>query len=394
VVLYKPGIFVTQSAENHLPAIPYPSKIRLVKDKEMATVSIIKATYSDPEIETLLAPFGGMEPFVKKNEKVLLKVNLLSAKGPEKAVTTHPDFVRAVAKAVREAGAEPYIGDSPSGPFSKRNLNKAYRRSGLENLAGDEKIPLNFNTGVKKLDIPEGKRLQRSSICDYVLNADKVIALPKLKTHTFQYLTLACKIMYGVVPGLTKAKYHAQFPRRNSFADMMLDILTIVKPQLYIMDGIMGMQGQGPGSGDPVKLDLVLASTDCVAMDIAVCKILGIEPVGIPALKMAKVRGLWPERIDYPIHGPEDVAYKGFRLPNTADYLLTGKKPPQKSPVITDKCTACGECESICPKEAVKVKGQKAEVTYSKCIRCFCCHEVCPDDAIVLRSVKLNRNDR
>jgi uncharacterized protein (DUF362 family) len=361
-----------------------------VKDKEMATVSIIKATYSDPEIETLLSPFGGMEQFVKKNEKVLLKVNLLSAKGPEKAVTTHPDFVKAVAKAVREAGAEPYIGDSPSGPFSKRNLNKAYRRSGLENLAGDEKIPLNFNTGVKKLDIPEGKRLQRSSICDYVLNADKVIALPKLKTHTFQYLTLACKIMYGVVPGLTKAKYHAQFPRRNSFADMMLDILTIVKPQLYIMDGIMGMQGQGPGSGDPVKLDLVLASTDCVAMDIAVCKILGIEPVGIPALKMAKVRGLWPERIDYPIHGPEDVAYKGFRLPNTADYLLTGKKPPPKSPVITDKCTACGECESICPKEAVKVKGRKAEVTYSKCIRCFCCHEVCPDDAIVLRNVELN----
>jgi uncharacterized protein (DUF362 family) len=341
----------------------------------MATVSIIKATYSDPEIETLLAPLGGMGQFVKKNEKVLLKVNLLSAKGPQKAVTTHPDFVRAVAKAVRAAGAEPHIGDSPSGPFSKRNLKKAYRRSGLENLAGDEEIPLNFNTGVRNLDIPQGKRLQRSPICDFALNADKVIALPKLKTHSLQYLTLACKIMYGVVPGLTKAKYHAQFPKRVSFADMMLDILTIIKPQLYIMDGIIAMQGQGPGSGDPVKLDLVLASTDYVAMDIAVCKILGIEPVGIPALKMAKVRGLWPERIDYPIQGPEDVVYKGFRLPNTADHILTGKKPPRKSP---------------CPKDAVKVKGQKAEVTYSKCIRCYCCHEVCPDEAIVLRNVKLN----
>jgi uncharacterized protein (DUF362 family) len=230
--------------------------------------------------------------------------------------------------------------------------------------------------------------LQSSAICDYVLNADKVIALPKLKTHTFQYLTLACKIMYGAVSGLTKAKYHAQFPRRAGFADMMLDILAIVKPQLYIMDGIMGMQGQGPGSGDPVKMDLVLASTDAVAMDIAVCRILGIEPVGIPALKRAKIRGLWPARIDYPIQGPEDVAYKGFRLPNTADHLLTGKKPPRKSPVITDKCIACGDCASICPKQAVRVKGQMAAVTYSKCIRCFCCHEVCPEDAIVLRSVK------
>jgi len=356
----------------------------------MAKVSIIKATYSDPAIKTLLAPLGGMEQFVKKNEKVLLKVNLLSAKEPEKAVTTHPEFVRAVAKAVRKAGGEPYIGDSPAGPFSKRNLNKTYRLSGLENLAVEEGIPLNYDTGTKKLDIPEGKRLRRSPICDYVLHADKVIALPKLKTHSSQYMTLACKIMYGVVPGLTKGKYHAQFPRRLSFADMMLDILTIIKPHLYIMDGILGMQGQGPGSGDPVKMDFVLASTDHVAMDISVCKILGIEPVGIPVLKRAKVRGLWPEKIDYPLHEPEDVAYKGFRLPNTADHLLTGKKPPRKSPIITDKCTACGDCESICPKEAVKVQGLKAEVTYTKCIRCYCCHEVCPEDAIMLGSVKLN----
>jgi len=355
----------------------------------MATVSIAKTAYSDIEIETLLAPLGGMEQFVKKNEKVLLKVNLLSAKAPEKAVTTHPAFVRAVARAVKKTGGHPFIGDSPAGTFSKRSLSKAYRRSGIENLAAEENIPLNFNTGVKKLDIPKGKRLQRSPIADFVLNADKIIALPKLKTHSFQYLTLACKIMYGAVPGLTKARYHAQFPRKVSFADMMLDILTIVKPQLYIMDGILGMQGQGPGSGDPIKMDLVLASTDHVAMDIAVCKILGIEPVGIPALKVAKIRGCWPERIEYPIHGPGEVAYKGFRLPNTADHLLTGKKPPRKSPVITDRCTACGECESICPKDAVNMNGRMAEVTYSKCIRCFCCHEVCPEDAIVLRSVKL-----
>ena len=197
--------------------------------------------------------------------------------------------------------------------------------------------------------------------------------------------------MYGIIPGLTKAKYHAQFPRRAGFADMMLDILTIVKPHLYIMDGIIGMQGQGPGSGEPVKMDLVLASTDHVAMDIAVCKILGVEPVGIPALKRAKIRGLWPEQIDYPIQGPDDVAYEGFRLPNTADHLLTGKKPSRKSPVITDKCTACGDCENICPKDAVKVQGRLATVTYSKCIRCFCCHEVCPADAIILRSVFIEK---
>ena len=354
----------------------------------MATVSIIKATYADIELKTLLAPLGGMEQFVEKNEKVLLKVNLLSAKEPEKAVTTHPELVRAVARAASKAGGQPYIGDSPAGTFSKRGLSKAYRRSGLENLAGEEEISLNFDTGTKKIDNPEGKRLHRVPICDYALNADKIIALPKLKTHSFQYLTLACKIMYGAVPGLTKAKYHAQFPRKVSFADMMLDVLAIVKPQLVIMDGIIGMQGQGPGSGDPVKLNLVLASTDCVAMDIAVCKILGIEPVSIPVLKRAKVRGLWPKKINYPLLKPENVAYKGFRLPNTAEHIVTGEKAPKKSPVVTDKCIACGDCESICPRAAIMVKGELAEVTYSKCIRCFCCHEVCPEDAIVLRSMK------
>ena len=109
-------------------------------------------------------------------------------------MTTHPEFVRAVAKALRKAGGEPYIGDSPAGPFTKRYLGKAYGRSGLEKLAAEEEIPLNCDTGVKKLDIPNGKRLQRSPICNYALNADKVIALPKLKTHSFQYMTLACKI--------------------------------------------------------------------------------------------------------------------------------------------------------------------------------------------------------
>jgi uncharacterized protein (DUF362 family) len=355
----------------------------------MTTVSITKATYADPGIEALLEPLGGMERFVKKGEKVLLKVNLLSAKAPEKAVTTHPEFVRAVARSVRMAGGIPFIGDSPAGPFSERALRKAYRRSGLEDMGGEEDISLNFDTRTRKRDIPEGRRLKRSPICDFVFNADKIIALPKLKTHSFQFMTLACKIMYGAVPGLTKAKYHAQFPRKATFADMMLDLLTVVTPQLYLMDGITGMQGQGPGSGgDPVELGLALASTNHVAMDIAVCRSLGILPEGIPVLKRAKIRGVWPEKIEYPILKPEDIAYDGFKLPNTADHLLTGKKPPRKSPAITDKCIACGDCERICPKGAVKVKDQMAVVDYSKCIRCFCCHEVCPEEAIMLRSVK------
>ena len=360
----------------------------------MARVSITKETYSNLDIDVLLEPFGGMESFVKRGDKVLLKVNLLSAREPERAVTTHPEIVRAVAKAVRKVGGKPYIGDSPAGMFSSKALMKAYKQSGLEEIANEEKIPLNYDTNSKKLDIPKGKRLKKSPVCDFILGADKIIALPKLKTHSYQYMTLACKIMYGAIPGLTKAKYHAQFPTRTAFADMMLDILMVVKPQLYIMDGIVGMQGQGPGSGDPVKLELILASTDPVAMDIAVCQTLGIEPVRIPVLKRAKIRKLWPERIDYPILKPKNVFYKGFKLPSTADHLLTGKRPPKKSPIITDKCIGCKACEEICPRSAVKVNGEVAKLDYSKCIRCFCCHEVCPENAIKLGTLRSNETPR
>jgi len=355
----------------------------------MAVVSIEKATYSAPRIGPLLEPLGGMERFIEKGDRVLLKVNLLSARKPERAVTTHPELVKDVAMVVNKVGGRPYIGDSPSGTFSERTLRRVYKQSGLEALANKQDIPLNYNTGIRKLDIPKGKRLIRSPVCNYILDADKVIALPKLKTHSFQYMTLACKIMYGAVPGLTKAKYHAQFPRRAAFADMLLDVLMLVKPQLFIMDGILGMQGQGPGSGDPVELGLVLASTDPVAMDLAVCRIIGIEPVGIPVLKRAKIRHLWPERIDYPLLKPEDITIRGFKLPNTADHLVTGKKPPKKIPVVTDKCIGCGDCEKICPKGAVTVDDEIAKLNYSKCIRCFCCHEACPENAIKLGTGKV-----
>ncbi|MFC1533596.1 DUF362 domain-containing protein [Thermodesulfobacteriota bacterium] len=357
----------------------------------MAEVSILKATYSEPRIEPLLEPLGGMAEFIEEGDRVLLKVNLLSAREPEKAVTTHPALVRAVALAVKEAGGQPYIGDSPSGTFSKRTLRKAYERSGLEDLANEDNIPLNYDTGIRKLDIPEYKKLKRSPFCNFVLDADKIIALPKLKTHSFQYMTLACKIMYGAIPGLTKAKYHAQFPSRDAFADMLLDVLKMVKPQLVIMDGITGMQGQGPASGDPVELGWVLASTDLVAMDIAICKALGIEPVWIPVLKRAKIRHLWPESIGYPLLSPEEITLKGFKFPNTANHLLTGLRATKKSPIITDKCIGCGDCEQICPKGAVEVTDEVAKINYLKCIQCFCCHEVCPEGAIRLGTVKTGK---
>ena len=349
-----------------------------------AMVCIKKSTYQTIDLDSLLTPLGRLNKYIKKGQRILLKVNLLNASVPSKAVVTNPLLVKKTAEAVLKTGGIPYIGDSPSGQFTKRRLKKVYEKGGLTEISRELGIELNYDLASKKVPIPYGKRLKKTPICNFILKADKIIALPKIKTHSYMIMTLATKIMYGAIPGLIKAKYHSLYIKRASFSDMLLDILSVVKPDLIIMDGITGMQGQGPASGIPVNLGVLLAAENPISMDIAVCRMLNIEPVGIPVLKQAKVRGLWPKEIKYPQLTPDDVKYTEFILPSTAEYLLTGKKTPQQSPIITTKCNSCGLCKEICPKNAIAIATKGAKINYSKCIKCYCCHEVCPENAIEL----------
>lgn len=356
--------------------------------QQPSVVCIQKNTYNSIDIQTLLKPLGGLSHFIKKGELVLLKTNLLIPSNPEKAVVTHPALIQALAESVIKNGGVPYIGDSPSGQFTKRRLEKAYQKSGLTTVANNLGIELNYDTGVTKIDIPRGKKLKKTPVCDYVLRAEKIIALPKIKSHSYMIMTLATKIMYGIVPGLTKAKYHSMYLRRTAFADMLLDILSIRTPDLVIMDGIVGMEGDGPSGGTPVHLGVLLASQDSIAMDLAVCTMLGIEPIRIPTLRQAKLRHLWPSEIQYPSLSPHDVRYTGFHLPSGADAIISSSKNHRQQPVPTEKCTACGQCVEICPKQAIQIKNQRAVVDYSKCIACYCCHEICPYEAIQLEYIQ------
>lgn len=350
-------------------------------------VSIQRSTYDNIDINTLLEPLGGMKQYIQKGERVLLKTSLLIPSDPKKAVVTHPAVIQSLAETILEIGGIPYIGDSPSGQFTKRRLEKTYQKSGLITVAKNLGIELNYDVGVTKIDIPQGKKLKKTPICNYVLHAEKIIAVPKIKTHSYMIMTLATKIMYGAIPGLTKAKYHSLFIRRVAFADMLLDVLSVKKPDLIIMDGITGMQGEGPSGGTPVDLGVLLASQDAVAMDLAVCDMLNIEPIRIPTLRQAKIRHLWPSKIQYPLLAPQDVHYTGFQLPSSAGSLIPGSKNHRQQPIPTEKCTACGQCVEICPKQAIQIKESRASVDYTKCIACYCCHEICPYKAIKLEYI-------
>ncbi len=347
-------------------------------------VSINKSTYDTIDIRTLLEPLGGMTHYIKKGERVLLKTNLLIPSDPKKAVVTNPAVIQALAEVILQIGAVPFIGDSPSGQFTKRRLEKTYQKSGLTTVAKNVGIELNYDTSVTKVDIPLGKKLKKTPICDFVLHAEKIIAVPKIKTHSYMIMTLATKIMYGAVPGLTKAKYHSLFFRRAAFADMLLDVLSVKTPDLIVMDGVIGMQGEGPSGGTPVDLGVLLASEDAVAMDLTICDMLGIEPIRIPTLRQAKLRHLWTSEIQYPLLTPQDVRYTGFLLPSSADSLMSSSKNHRQQPIPTERCTACGQCVEICPKQAIQIREHRASVDYTKCIACYCCHEICPYEAIKL----------
>jgi len=351
-------------------------------------VTIQKSDYENLKIDKLLKPLGGIEKYVIKGERVILKTNLLNASEPEKSVITHPDFIKNIAKEIFKIKATPIIGDSPSGSFTKRRLEKVYSKSGLIELSNKYGIELNYDIKIKKIDIPNGKRLKKTSVCNFIIDADKVISLPKLKTHSLMIMTLASKNMYGAIPGLTKARYHSMFIRRKAFAEMLIDILTVIRQDLIIMDGIIAMEGDGPAGGNPIKLGLSLASDNPHAIDLAVCNILNIKPVGIPTLKEAKIRKLWPEKIEYPLLNPSDIKYNDFVLPSTSSYILTGKRTPSKYPIPNQNCTACGECVKICPEKIINIDNNIAKINYTKCIKCYCCHEICQYNAIKLDKIK------
>lgn len=363
-------------------------------------------------IRALVEQMGGMGRFVRPRERIVLKANLLRAAPPESAICTHPAVVEAVAKLVKEAGGTPVICDSPGGALHKEAvLRSLYEKTGMAAAAAAAGAELSMDSSTRTVSLPEGKVLRQAEIITPVAEADGVIDLCKMKTHVLMSMTGAVKNLFGVIPGLSKVGYHATHPDHATFADVLLDLTGYVKPRLSLMDGILAMEGDGPGSsGTPRQAGLLLASANPLALDTAAGAIMNLPRQDNPVLLAAERRGLTPCRMeDVELIGGtvEELRMADYKFPastksNLMDFLGPLARPAERlckkafsqTPRIDGaKCVGCGICAKSCPGQAIAMTapGKKAHIDQKACIHCYCCHELCPQKAVELHQSWLGR---
>ena len=345
---------------------------------------------------------GGVASFCAAGERLLLKPNLLLGDSPKRGSTTHPAVFEAAAKVFKFAGARLYYGDSPG--FGTPQL--AVRSSGMETIAKQFGMNLADFNGMIEMPNPDGFLIKQFQIAKGLTEVDGVINLPKFKTHALTRLTGAVKNLFGCLPGVQKSAFHARLTDERRFADMLVDLAELIKPRLHIMDGILGMEGNGPRNGQLRQVGVILLSTNPHALDYCVARIMNLDPGLVPTLKSAQVHGLLdPKQINIlgePLEGfvIEDYDVNRSKVSTTGTqrfYMPMLNHWVTPKPVIDEtKCSRCGRCVSICPvtpKALGFLNGrvQSPQYNYDRCIRCYCCQEMCPDEAISIKTHPIGR---
>ena len=350
-------------------------------------VYIYSAGYDD-YLDALVGDILDLFPRERKDRLVLVKPNILGPHSPEKAVTTHPMLVRSVVRVLQNRGARVIVGDNPGmGGYGKAEMSA--RKCGVLECAGQCFVNLGHNPVRKDI---ASDYFSQATISGEILEADEVINLPKLKTHSLTVLTGAVKNTFGYVVGADKMHLHASCPSAADFARGLLDIYQVRPPELNIMDAVLAMQGNGPSNGTPVYLNRILASDNAVSLDAAASHMLGLQPSRVPHLDFAGERGLGetdPESLDI-VGQLEQV--QGFKFPGTFIPGITGlilnrylsRWANCLPEVVSSRCISCGICAGHCPVGAMSMSSGGPVLDRDKCISCYCCQEMCPEDAIRL----------
>jgi len=360
----------------------------------MATVFVRKAAYDHatlkPQVFGLLSR---LDPTViRRGSSVLVKPNFLAPAPPDRAVITHPLIIRAVVEYVLELGGRPLVADSPA----MGSFDRVMREGGVaEALKG---LPVECRPFKESTLVDVGPPFNRIEIAAEAMSADVVINLPKLKTHTQMLLTLGVKNMFGCIVGTRKPEWHFRAGiDQEKFAELLVRICAAVRPRVTLLDGVLAMEGPGPGKGGtPRAIGVIMASTDAVSLDVAVCRMLGLRGDDLLTNRIAARAGLLPD--DIAIDG-ELPPVRDLRLP-TMTPLVFGprllhrfmRKHLVQRPVCDPElCLQCGECWKYCPAKAISRETRGLHFDYDACIRCYCCVEVCPHGAIAARETPAGR---
>jgi uncharacterized protein (DUF362 family)/Pyruvate/2-oxoacid:ferredoxin oxidoreductase delta subunit len=360
----------------------------------MQVAAVKVASYRQEEVECkvnqVLAHIGGMHVFVNSGEKILIKANMLEGVPAERAVTTHPEVVRAVIREVRKAGGIPFVGDSPGTSGTLRTAEKC----GIAAVCREEIVEVLDFEGSMDVPYPAGATVKKFSLTSALRKTDKVISLAKLKTHTFMGMTGATKNMFGCVVGMNKAQYHLRMQARKEFAGMLIDLAALVKPVLSIVDGVVGMEGNGPRNGKPRQGGVFLAGPDPLAVDVVMATMMGFDPARLPVTALALERGLVASFPSIEVLGDARDIRLGFKPPRSMENLEDrvpawiarwARNHLTARPYILDACVGCGRCAAHCPPRAMSLAQNRVWIDAEKCIRCYCCQELCPHDAVDVR---------
>jgi uncharacterized protein (DUF362 family)/NAD-dependent dihydropyrimidine dehydrogenase PreA subunit len=367
---------------------------------EVAIVYCESYEYSEVKraIERGFLLLGGPSVFVRPNEKILLKLNWLSADPPEKCVTTHPAVFKAVSEVLQSAGAKLSYGDSPA----FQSPETASKRTGILAIAEELNIPLaDFKSG-EEVYFNEGYQNKKFVIANAVQENDGVISLPKMKTHGFQRVTGAVKNQFGCIPGVLKGEFHVKVPDSYDFAKMLVDLNSYIHPRLYIMDGIFAMEGNGPRGGTPKKMKVLLFSADTIALDATACRLMNLDPglvltnkagmemgAGTFLAEDIKILGDPIETlisIDFDVNRKPE---KPFKKSGGMQFIKNAITP--RPYIMEQHCIKCGVCVNMCPVEPKAIdwhngnKNNTPSYKYDRCIRCYCCQELCPESAIYIK---------
>ena len=345
-------------------------------------------------IDAALRLLGGMNQFVQAGDRVLLKPNMLEGMPSECAITTHPEVVRAMIRQVKTLGGFPVVGDSPG----VTGTLKAAEKCGILSVCQEENVELVPFERTVEFPFPDGLTIKKFQLAEALTQVNKVVSLSKMKTHTFMGMTGATKILFGCIVGMQKAQFHLRMQQRREFAGMLIDLANLIKPVLSIVDGVVGMEGNGPRNGRPFKAGVILAGTNCFAVDIVMAEMMGLAPESLPVAVLSLERGLTPSFAGIDLVGNGRGIRRHFAAPRSMMSLEDrvpawlagwGKKRLTARPQIGPNCIGCGRCAAHCPPQAMTVLEGRAIIDDAKCIRCYCCQELCPEDAVQLQEGSL-----